>query len=327
MRSVVIIISIISICGNNYQESFAQCCSGASPIAGGLAQGVLQKKQIEFSTNYQYLYSDFALTGAAKTAFPVIEKAFASYLYFRLAYGVTKKITLSIESGYHLNKTEQLIAGSQIVGKGVGDLIIFPKYDLFNKTTPKHQTEIAIGLGAKLPLGEYNQRYVAYVNKANDTTWIKKSPGIQPSSGTKDLVFYAFFYRGYTKSQLLFYTAFTHILRGTNPDGVDFGNITSLTLSASKSILPYLNLGLGLKGEKLDTIFDPVYLTTKYSSGGKKISIIPQIFYTLQQKLTFSLVTDIPIYQFVNGTQIASKYLFNFGVIYRFEPFKKKDVK
>jgi len=183
-----------------YQNSFAQCCSGANPIAGGLAQGVLQEKQMEVSINYQYVESDFALTGDTLAPFRGLEKVFSSYLYFRFAYGLSKKLTVSVESGYSIERTERLIGGMEITGKGIGDLIIFPKYDLFNKTTHKHQTEVTVGLGSKIPLGEYNQKYVAYVNPAtNDTIFFKKSPGIQPSSGTNDFLFYAFLYRGYTK--------------------------------------------------------------------------------------------------------------------------------
>ncbi|PCH68461.1 MAG: hypothetical protein COC01_03730 [Bacteroidetes bacterium] len=308
------------------QTSHAQCCSGASPIAGGLAQGVLQHKQMEISTNYQYLESRIALTGNTPAPFPILEKAFASYMYSRFAYGFSKKLTISVESGYSPNRTERLIGGDEITGKGIGDLIIFPKYDVFNGSTPVHQMEITVGLGSKIPLGEYNQKYVAYVNPSTqDTFWIKKSPGLQPTSGTKDFIFYAFFYRGYTKSQLRFYTTFTHILRGKNPDGVNYGNITSITTSASKSIFSSLNLGLELKAEKLDTIFDPEYLNYKYNTGGKKLSLVPQLFYTYKQKLTFSFTSDIPVYQFVNGTQIASQYFFNFGVTYRLSPLKSED--
>jgi len=231
-----IYLMVLCICCS-FQNSFSQCCSGASPIGGGLAQGVLQEKQIEISTNYQYLESRIALTGNTPAPFPILEKAFASYMYYRLAYGVSKKLTISVESGYSLNRTERLIGGEEITVKGIGDLIILPKYDIFNGSTPVHQMEITVGLGSKIPLGEYNQRYVAYVNPSTqDTFFLKKSPGLQPSSGTKDLIFYAFFYRGYTKSQLRFYTTFTHILRGKNPDGVNYGNITSITTSASKSI-------------------------------------------------------------------------------------------
>ena len=50
-------------------------------------------------------------------------------MYFRAAYGVTPKLTISIESGYFINKKMiELDNKTTIETSGIADLIIFPRY-------------------------------------------------------------------------------------------------------------------------------------------------------------------------------------------------------
>ena len=296
----------------------AQCCSGASPIVIGNVKSVLGKNQLEINGNYQYFESDKTLTGNKKAAFPMFEKIFSNYLYFRTAYGLTDKFTISVELGYHISRTERLLGGFQITGKGIGDLIIFPRYDVFNIINNGNQTELTLGLGAKIPLGDYDQEYVAYENeKTGQRIMLKKSPGIQPSTGTNDFIFSAFLYRAYLKRMLNFYLNYIYIMRGTNPDGVVYGDVMGASLGANKAVRPNIVLGFEVKAEALEIINDPAYLNYKYNSGGRKISIAPQINYVPHERLTFSVFSDFPLYQYVNGTQVASEFLFNFRVTYR----------
>ena len=77
---------------------FAQgCCSGGagSPIAGGVATGVLQENQMEISVNYQFNKSNkfYSLDQATDALF---ENLRSDYLFFRTDYGLSKRLTLSI---------------------------------------------------------------------------------------------------------------------------------------------------------------------------------------------------------------------------------------
>ncbi len=53
------------------------------------------------------------------------------------------------------------------------------------------------------------------------------------------------------------------------------------------------------------------------STGGKKILVVPQFSYTFKTMSVYVL-GEFPVYQYVNGTQIASQYLFTTGLSYRF---------
>src|ERR1041385_5859296 len=142
------------------------CCSGGSgsPIAGGASQGVLQDRQMEIAGNYQYIKTDTFQAGDRDTS-RMFDYFRSDYLYLRVAYGVTKDFTLSVDSGYFLNKTQ--IGLNHIdtsSSKGIGDLIIFPRYDVLNHTEENKRTEITLGLGYKIPLGSYNDSFVVYRN-------------------------------------------------------------------------------------------------------------------------------------------------------------------
>ena len=100
------------------------CCSGGagSPIAGGAATGVLQENQMEISINYQYNSSNKFFAENRDTTL-LFNNLSSDYLFFRVDYGLSKKLTLSIASGYFLDKSK---IGKKIKKKHwtIGQIII-----------------------------------------------------------------------------------------------------------------------------------------------------------------------------------------------------------
>lgn len=172
MRSIILCFLFIVFSNNTFAQG---CCSGGSgsPIAGGVSQGVLQEGQMEFGLNHQYSYSNNLYKGNILDTDLVnkIDNLNSNYLYFRMAYGVNKNLTLSLESGYFLNRDLVKLHPENIdniqKSSGIADLIIFPRYDIYNKSKSKHQTEITVGLGVKIPLGKYNDSSVVYKDPTN----------------------------------------------------------------------------------------------------------------------------------------------------------------
>jgi hypothetical protein len=56
------------------------------------------------------------------------------------------------------------------------------------------------------------------------------------------------------------------------------------------------------------------------NTGSKKIFFIPQISYSFKQ-VTFYGLTEVPLYQHVNGVQVGSDLSLTFGISYRFSKF------
>ncbi len=315
--------------------AFAQgCCSGGSgsPIAGGTSQGVLAYGQAEAGTNFQYINSKKFLTGDSP-AMNFLDNFNIKYLYTRLAYGVTDHLTMSLESGYYINKTQIAINKTdREESRGIGDLIIFPRYKVYEHNTEKTRDEITVGLGYKIPVGKYLDSTLVYTNPVSGAQlYVPKPPAVMPTTGAQDVIFYAFGYRGYPEKQFRLFTNALYIHKGWNGLGERFGDYASLSLFAGKTIYKTLGVTLQLKGEWIDGLqYDKnVNMLASYnidvnSFGSKKVAIAPQVSYAHNNFSVYAL-SEFPLYQYINGTAIASQYLFTIGLSYRFSMLRDSE--
>ena len=305
---------------------FAQgCCSGGagSPIAGGAASGVLQENQMEVSLSYQFNESNTFFTGHTEIN-PALNQLIASnYLFLRTDYGVSKKLTFSLAAGYYLDRSlinlDHLDTTSSI---GLGDLIIFPRYSIYNKSANFKRTEITIGLGIKMPLGSHNDSTLVYSSEWIGDIYSLNPPTTQTTSGSNDFMFYSFFFREYQKSKLRIFTTTLYTRKGFNSSGIKFGDYASIGFFASKTYFWRWGVTAQIKGEYIaktrgdndDLSNNSIY---PESTGSKKWFFIPQISYS-KNGLTVFATSEIPLYQYLNGTQVGSQNQFTVGVNYRF---------
>ncbi len=311
------------------RQSSAQCCAGGggSPIAGGSSQGVLQERQFEINTNWQYITTDKFYSGSKADDNKYFESYSSTYQYLRLAYGVTKHLTMSVESGYYFKKKELGLDGNPsgtYEADGIGDLIIFPRYDIINRTKLETRTELTVGLGYKIPLGSYNDSS-AIVEPFSGTTYYVRNPqGVQMTSGAQDIIFYTFLYRGYTLSNFRIFANAMYIKKGWNPLGEKHGDYASLGLFAGKTFFERLGVTLQLRGEWVgQTKVNEDILLYAYpnydpeATGYTKLFLSPQLSYT-KGNFTIYALTDLPMYQHVEKIQVGSKFQSTAGVSYRF---------
>lgn len=326
MRCLILIIPFLFLS----KEIHAQgCCSGGSgsPIAGGASQGVLLDRQAEIAMNYQYFSTNRFMVGDRDTTSP-FDRLTGNYSYYRLAYGLTKNLTMSVETGYYFNKS-LINSDDTITSSGIGDLIFFPRYDLLNISTETTRTEITVGLGIKIPLGKYNDSTVVFVDPTTEKKFYNYSPPtVQPTNGSNDFIFYGFLFRGYPAKKLRVFANMLYIRKGWNSLGQKFGDYATVGLFAGKTFFKKIGVTLQVKGEwlarmKYDKNVDMIalYGIDVNSTGGRKISFAPQVSFSHNDFTVYAL-SEIPIYQYVNGNQVASKYLTTLGISYRFIPFK-----
>jgi len=307
------------------------CCSGGSgsPIAGGYSQGVLRGKQVEFAANYRYTYSDKFLAGDSDTV-PMFDNLSSKYLYFRAGYGVTKNLTMEVSFGYFFDKRivelEERDA-EDISNSGFGDLLIFPRYDVYYKASATKKVEVTVGLGFKIPLGSHTDSTVVYEDPNSGKKYYTMSPPtVQLSNGSQDLLFYVFGLRGFPLKNLNLFANALYIKKGYNSLGQNFGDYGSIGLFASKTFFRKLGVTLQLRGEFIGemesarNVNQIIYNVDPKSTGSKTLFFIPQISYSVKQ-VTFYGLTEIPLYQYVNGNQVASGLSLTFGISYRFSKF------
>jgi hypothetical protein len=310
----------------------AQCCGGGggSPIAGGSSQGVLQEGQMEINTNYQYIYTD-QFYSKDKRDTNYFDLFSSQYSYTRIAFGVTKNFTISLETGYWLDKKE-VDSKKKIThqSSGIGDVIIFPRYDIINKSKNSRRTELTVGMGVKIPLGTYNDSTKMIEPFSGDPYYITGPLSIQPSSGSNDLIFYSFFSRSNSITDFRYFANAMYVKKGWNPMGEKMGDYASVGLFVGKTFRSKLGVTLQLKGEwidkmKLNEDIFMLYGDTRFdpeATGSKKVFIVPQLSYSFKDIVIYAL-SEIPIYQYVTKVQVGSRYQTTVGLSYRFMAKKK----
>ena len=324
MRKVLILCLSLFVAHRIYSQS---CCSGGSgsPIAGGTNQGVLQEKHMELSLNYQNLGTDRFKAGDVDTA-KLFNYLYSHYLYGRLAYGLSDKLTLSIESGYFITKTEiALHKKDTISSKGIGDLIIFPRYNAYSRNTELTRTEITLGLGYKIPLGKYNDSNMVYQNPYTlKKYYTTNPPTVQPTTGSQDFIFYGFLYRGWVEPKFRVFANLLYIKKGWNPLGQKFGDFASIGIFAGKTFFKRWGVTLQVRGEWIDKMkYDhnidmlALYNIDVNSTGSRKVFFVPQLSYS-HKNFTVYALSEIPLYQYVNRVQAVSYYNVIGGISYRF---------
>jgi len=328
----LIVLAILSLLFQNF--AFSQgCCSGggSNPIAGGTATGVLQKYQMEVSLNYQNNTSNKFFEGTEEVNQEgIYDKLSSEYLFLRTDYGISKKLTLSLATGYHLNKTLSYEGqDTSASSSGIGDIIIFPRYDIYNQTKGNIRSEITLGIGLKIPIGSHTD-----VMEIRPDIWELIPPTIQLTTGGTDLMLYSFFFREYKKQKFRLFANSLHIRKGYNSLDEKFGDYTSLSLFASKTFFRKWGLTTQLKGVSIgqlqinqakkdkfeldENYFEKITWEEKRdATGSEKLIFIPQISYT-QNSITFFATSEIPLYQNLKGVQFASQQQFTVGINYRF---------
>lgn len=316
-------------------KSIAQCCSAGSgcTIAGDVAQNVLQKRQLELSSNFQFVQTNSFYKKDKPAAFS--DRTFDSfesrYQYFKLGYGVTESFTISLETGYYFTKKEIGLGENPLTtysSKGFGDLLIFPKYNVLNNKTEHRHDEITLGLGYKLPLGSFNDSTGNIEPFSGQTFYVTNPTSVQLSSGAQDIVFFTQLSRRHLTSGLSVIANAYYIKKSFNPNGEKLGDYFSTGLFVSKSFFDCLGAGAQLRYEQVGQmkINENVFLFGKPSNyypeatGYRKVFITPQVSYTIGS-LSFFGSYDIPIYQYLNTspyyTQAASDFQATIGLAYR----------
>ena len=329
MRNIFSFLILFFLVENVSAQS---CCSGSSscPIAGGASQGVLAEKQMELNANYQYNSSTKFLNGNSVDG-NFLDRFYSNYSYNRIGYGVTDKLTLSIEGGYFFNKTQiGLNKRDTIFSKGKGDLIIFPRYSAYHRTSSKGNFDVTVGAGMKIPVGSFTDSLTWVEPFSGNTYTQRKPPAVQASTGANDFIFYGLVFKGFTKLKFRIFSNLIYIRKGWNALGEKAGDYAIGGIFFSKTFLKNAGVILQFKGEitaplslNEDLALMGFYNYDTKATGGKKLFVVPQINYSIKSVNIF-VSYEIPVYQYLHGSQIASQHLINAGISYKLFPFKKE---
>lgn len=311
-----------------------QCCAGGSGscIAGEAAQGVLEERQMELNTNFQYINTDKFYKNDQVVSERTFDAFQSRYAYFKVGYGLSKNLTLSVEGGYYLLKKEVGYHGnpaSTYSSTGIGDLIIFPRYNVYRKKTARSTNEVTAGLGMKFPLGAYNDSVGNIEPFSGQTYYVTKPTAVQLSSGAQDFIFYTLLHHGFLRHKINVSANAMYIRKGWNPNGEKLGDFASVAFFVSRTFLDHYGLTLQARYESMERmqVNESILLFGKPSNyfpeatGYHKWFLTPQVSFT-KGKFTLYAATDIPLYQNMNTspyyTQVGSQNTTTVGLTFRF---------
>jgi hypothetical protein len=344
-KAVFIAFLTLFLIGNG--AAFGQCCSGGAggsgSLAGDFASGTLVAGQFAFSSIYQHVHTDKFFEGnevLSNNAYH--EQAPNNYLdgfdnsqiYMRFAYGITERLTLSVETGYYLNKTEYRkdYLVDTMESTGISDLIVFPRYNIWRAGEGRLRFGATVGVGMKIPLGSNNDSALVFHDENSGLKFYDlKSPAIQLSSGSNDLLLSGTVSMRMVPQKLTLSVNTFYILMGWNSLGEKAGNYGSLILRANKSIGQNWNVIGNIKGERIgsrEQSYGMAYASAAddvANSGGTRLHFMPQVNWSvpsgfLNSTITLFGFTELPLYQNMNGIQLGAQVNYSLGLVLRLNP-------
>lgn len=190
----------------------------------------------------------------------------------------------------------------------IGDMKIIGRYQGF---TSKHN--LGVLLGFKLPTGSYTETGSSTDMNAPGPVPIDR--GLQPGTGTTDLIFGAYFNDS------------------INRDWGYFAQVMyQAALYSTAEYMPgnSLNVSLGMRYMGFDIIAPQVQLNfrdiqhdsganaDKVSTGGTLLYVSPGIVATVSEQISLYSFVQLPVYQDVKGVQLAPRFIATAGVSYSF---------
>lgn len=190
----------------------------------------------------------------------------------------------------------------------LGDMRIIGRYQGF---TAKHN--LGVLLGFKLATGSYRE-FGNSTDAANPGP-VLIDPGLQPGTGTTDVIVGAYYNDAINQSlgyftQVMYQTALysTDSYRPGNSLNVNVG----LRYVGLDYIVPQLQLNLR------DIQRDSGARADNVSTGGTLLYISPGLVAAVTDQITLYAFVQVPIYQDVNGVQLAPHFIPSVGMRYSF---------
>ena len=297
MKRIILFIAVSFY----YQLSSSQCLSSVNPVGGTSNLLALQPKTIRTITFHKFNYGNRYYQENQPSDFDLIERAFYNYIGTILGYGITSRLTLETEAGYFINKTQQynVEPAQKQRGYGFSNVIVSARYGIYSNNY--RRLYFSASAGMKIPCsGNYQ-----VVNG------VELSEELQPTIGSYGLVFQSYLVKENSFRGLRFFL--TNRLETNRVNRKDFKLGTSFFTSfyVSKHLMFQWLKGdwttiLQIRNEirnknKRESV--PVE-----ASGGILFFLSPQINFSIHEIWNISIMGDIPVYQYLHGIQLGTKY-------------------
>lgn len=314
-KSIILFFISISFFGSI--DLNAQCfASSANPMGGSANLGVMNKKTMRFMTFYRYhLASKYYdqnkyYDGLQKT----LSSANYNYIGTLLGYGLTDRLSLEIETGYFLNKTQYYRSSDHhLTGRGVSNALTSVKYAIYQDF--QNRVEFSGAVGFNTP----------FSTEVKSVDGVVLPIDLQPSTASYGLVIQTYFIKEDSFNAMRYFFMGRYERNFENPQGYLFGNV----FTGSAFISRHFVFGRGAIKD-WTTIIQMSYQHKEKNiregklinaSGGHTLLLTPQINVTINEKWNISLLYELPVYRYLYGIQLGGDYsvMVNFARDFNFD--------
>ena len=295
--SIFTILLILNISG----VLNAQCLSSVNPVGGTNNLLVLEKNSLRVITFYKFGQGNRYYSGTEISDFDLVDRAFYNYWSTTLGYGVSRKLTLELESCYFFNKTQiyNLDPEYRLRGSGLSNMVLMAKHSLYSN--PFKRIYLTGAAGAKIPF-------------SRDTKWVNNVElpvELQPTMGAYGMVLNLAFVKENSGNGMRYFFISRAEFNGTNKKEYKLGNSWYNSIYLSKHLMSPKIKGdwtaiLQLRNEIRQQ--DVIGTEIKKSSGSNLLFIAPQLNYVYKEQWYISAMIDIPVFQDFNGTQLGAGF-------------------
>jgi len=307
---------------NAFIISAQTCCSGGIPLSNSLGLPTLEKGSFQLGLHYDYNNLNTLNSGSKKLDDNSRLRITHSIL-LNSGYSITDN--LSIEGLFTwVNQRRKITQfGNENLDQtsGIGDAVLLLKYN-FNNVLGKNSA-ISLGVGTKFPIGSSTEK---------NRQGITLNADLQPGSNAWDVIYWTMISKNFDfRPSFTVTSRFVYRNTGTNPSYFEdstykFGNEFQSYLQFSDQFILFKTLiSPNLTFKYRSAVQDKISGFDLANTGGKWVSIIPNFSIDINQNLVFSTKAEVPIYNFVDGTQLTPSFRMTTGFLYKI-PRKKNNL-
>jgi len=314
MTKKVFILTLTIVLLAGYRFTYAQTCSCAgAPLLGSQSYGTTESGNIEIGITHEYndissLYAGDSFLDDQNTT------RFTQSTLLEINYGITRRFSLSGTFSYVIkNRVTGLQTNNpeDVTTRGLGDGIILLKYVL-KESSLASQYQIALGSGFKAPIGTTSLRQNNLLMNAD----------MQPGSGAWDTVLWSYFSTSFVPhTNLSLFAINSFRITGSNDrfgenDHYRFGNEWISIVGVGNSFAD--QFGYSMTFRFRHTTQDQRNEQRMPNTGGTWIMANPALSYGMTDQLTFRISAQIPVYQYLKGTQPTTSYALSLSAFFSF---------
>lgn len=297
------------------------CCSGGVPLSNNLGLPNEGKGIIVLGLNYDYNNLNTLNAESTKLDDNSRQRITNSVL-LNLGYSITDKLAVeTLLTWVNQTRTITQFGNEEFTGtSGIGDAAFLVKYSIPNVLGKN--TLFNLGIGTKAPFGK---------SDIESDQGLQLTADLQPGSGAWDGLGWLSISKGLNvRPSASISGSLTYRLTGVNN--------SYLNNTATYEFGDEIQANIGYTDQFLlfNTLFDPG-LIFKYrksfedkidnqdipNTGGEWVFVRPEITVKLTQNIKINTRFELPIYSFVEGTQLTPTFRFSTGIAFKFKTKKE----